>query len=243
MNKNIVLSLVVALAITVMVFIFVSEKQKKKGAQLIAPAPNPLIPAPIPTGQPALATNPIYGQYPTYPATQPIQIPVPQANNVGFPIGIGSTGIIVKMVQAALGLKVDGKYGLKTDAVVKAKGIDLSTSQAFTDKFVSITDPVLFAQCFPLKMGSKNNYVKGVQIMLNLTPDGVFGANTEAAALKATGKTVLHHIDYTTLLAAHTNVKVKYNSKPLNAETVKNITKGLLSGISLPGFSLINPFI
>lgn len=40
---------------------------------------------------------------------------------------------------------------------------------------------------FPLKVGSRGNYVKALQILLNQKVDGIFGANTQAALQKSLG--------------------------------------------------------
>jgi hypothetical protein len=40
---------------------------------------------------------------------------------------------------------------------------------------------------FPLKKGSKNDYVKQLQLYLGVTVDGIFGSKTEAALIAATG--------------------------------------------------------
>lgn len=208
MKKQSIFLLIIILAIAAVVFLFVTENEKKKKAALMAP-PSTVPMVPILSGIPSLATQPIQGQPNTYPAVQPIQ--TTQGNGTGFPMGIGSTGILVKMVQAALGLKIDGNFGPKTAQAVKAAGIDLSTSQKFTDKFISITDKATYDKNFPLKRGSKNNYVKAVQIFLNLKPDGVFGANTEAAILKATGKTELWHADFSAMFNSKTGGSMTYN--------------------------------
>ncbi len=210
MNKKLIIVLFISLAIAALVYMWVKEKKKKQTAAALAGI-SPLA-APTNTnggasgGVPALATQGINGNVPAYPSTPPTQ------SNSGFPLGIGSTGVIVKMIQAALNLKVDGVYGSKTDMAVKLNNIDLSTYQKFVDRFITVTAEA-YKKNFPLQKGSKNNYVKAVQIFLGLTPDGVFGSKTEASLQTSVGKKVLYHADYTALFSAISGHGISYNGK------------------------------
>ncbi len=220
MNKKLIIGLIISLAIVVLVYIFIKEKNKKKLQASTLLNNNTVAPV-VPITTPTTATPPYSGGG-GYTAPT-----VPQ-NNQGttFPIVVGSTGIIVKIVQAALGLKVDGVYGAKTDIAVKAANVDLSTAQKFIDKFISTTTEQYKAN-FPLKKGSKNNYVKAVQILLGLTPDGVFGAGTEKAVKDATGKIQLFHSDFTAMFQVLTGQQMAYNSKPIKNETLEKLKQGM----------------
>ncbi len=227
MNKKLIIVLIISLAIAGLVYMFVKEKKKKQS--LGGGATNPLqngnsggiVPANN-TGIPPLATQTIY------PAS-PVLQGSPVANNTptSFPIGVGSTGILVKMIQASLGLKVDGVYGQNTDMAVKMAKIDLGSAQKFTDTFISV-DGSQYKKYFPLKKGSKNNYVKAVQIFLGIKPDGVFGAGTEKALIASTGKNVLYHADFTAMYTVATGNKINYNGKDVSSTTLGNLSTGML---------------
>ena len=66
-----------------------------------------------------------------------------------------------------------------------------------------------------MKRGSKNNYVKGLQIFLKVIPDGNFGGKTEAALIKEIGKDVCTHAYYVTLFVKNSKIMVDVNGKPI----------------------------
>ena len=243
MNKKIIIILIIALAVAALVFLFVKEKQKKKKEAATGTQAQPLGGAiQTQTQMPNLATQGINGGGGV--VYTPDILPA-TTNKTGFPLGVGSKGVLVQIIQAALNLKADGIFGAKTEAAVKAAGIDVSNPQTFADKFVSVNNEQ-YAKNFPLKKGSKNNYVKAVQIALGLKADGIFGAKTEAAVKKATGKTVLYHADYTSIIStAMGGSKVTYNGKQTTVPKTLaaslmaiNPALGSLAGIA----NVLNPF-
>jgi hypothetical protein len=221
MNKKIIFVLIFVVAICVAI-LFYLKKKEKNAAALTAPAQN------ANSNNTTTATQPFYPSYPQQPQgvyTPPIFSggTTPMASTV-------NATALIKIVQAAFGLKVDGVLGEKTKAAIASNGIDLSSEQKFIDKMLSINDAD-YKKYFPLKKGSKNNYVKGLQLFLNIKPDGNFGAGTEAAAIKATGSPVVFHKQYSELFTAYTNMKIAYKGKPLENTSIMQNVKNLFGGI------------
>ena len=196
MKKNIItIVLVLMFVATLVVYVIIQKKKKEDLAKL----GTPLLPGVVP------AT-----------ATQPI---IPQNNNTGYTVPVYngpsntsalSNPVLVKLVQAALGLTVDGKYGPKTQAAIAASNFDISNQQAIVDKLISV-DGDNYAKFFPIKKGDRNNYVKALQIALNIKADGIFGSGTETALVKAIGKKQCYHLDLTKLFTNATGITIKYN--------------------------------
>lgn len=118
----------------------------------------------------------------------------------GFPLQLGSTGKAVKMLQAALGIDIDGIWGNKTEkAVVARTGGNTVTADQFSDDCTNVSDSDV-SNIFPLVMGSQNIYVKDVQILTGCTIDGSYGVETEAAVKSATGNYTVEFTDYVQLV-------------------------------------------
>ncbi len=216
-ETQIVLALMFVLALAVGILLYLKKKEKSVGLQNAA--------APL---QPAIVTPSIYTQQPQGVYTPPIYAGGQVATE-----NMANATHLIKLVQAAFGLKVDGVLGEKTKQVIAQSGIDISSPKKFVEKMLSIKQNTA-ANLFPLKKGSKNNYVKGLQLFLNLTPDGNFGAGTEAALLQATGATQVFHKQYAELFSVYTNVPITYNNKPLPNTSFSEAAKKLWAGISLP---------
>lgn len=219
--KNKTIYILLGLTVIGLIVLFVikkKEKQKLIAAQNAAPTQ--------PLQAPALATQPYNG------ATQPVFAP---------PVYDGANGShvnqigLIKIVQAAFGLKIDGVLGAKTQAAIQGNGIDLSSPQKFVDKLVTMKDPAIYARYFPMKKGSKSNYVKALQLFLNLKPDGVFGAGTEAACVTVVGTNIIYHKQYCELFSTYTGITVSYNGKEL---TVSEKVKKWFMGLPAPKISL-----
>ena len=110
---------------------------------------------------------------------------------------VGSTGAAVKVLQQGLGgLVVDGTFGSKTLAAVKA--FQTSRKLSATGVVEAKTWAALELKVHPLlphwgtvlKRGSKGTAVVALQKALRITADGSFGPKTEAAvkALQKTAK-------------------------------------------------------
>lgn len=114
-----------------------------------------------------------------------------------FPLGMGSKGKAVQLMQIIVGVTPDGVWGANTNNAVLSK---------LNDSEITVTDFLKYGMAggnageFPLKFGSKGNYVKAVQVLVNQKPDGILGTNTLAAMQKATGATSLSISGFETLL-------------------------------------------
>jgi hypothetical protein len=132
-------------------------------------------------------------------ASSPIQPSVPKPTTQNKPVARkvikrGSTGEAVKYVQSILGLKVDGQFGLITDAAVRAFQ---STNGLLVD---GIVGPITYAALEGktpakqpavakptgkpplskwLRMGASGADVKYIQGALGITQDGIFGKITD----------------------------------------------------------------
>lgn len=90
-----------------------------------------------------------------------------------------STGVEVKILQAFLGVNVDGKFGPKTTAALnqwkKSLGLVANGEMAENDWYI-------LAKHLPtIQKGSKNKYVKTWQLFLGINADGIFGNKTKAS--------------------------------------------------------------
>lgn len=95
----------------------------------------------------------------------------------------GLAGEPVKILQAKLGVAVDGQFGPATDEALKAyqKANGLAVDGiAGPDTFKALGLPELIL----LTVGTRGEAVKTLQTALGITADGVFGAGT-AKAVKA----------------------------------------------------------
>jgi peptidoglycan hydrolase-like protein with peptidoglycan-binding domain len=92
-------------------------------------------------------------------------------------LAIGSKGEDVKVLQEQLGIKPDGDFGPKTQ-----QALEQSTGQT------SISTDEIQTPAQTLAIGSKGEDVKELQEQLGIKPDGIFGAKTQQALEKATGK-------------------------------------------------------
>jgi len=122
-----------------------------------------------------------------------------------FPLQPGSTGAAVKMIQAAIGVPITGIWDAATTTAIN-NGFSLLFSTGgiitlndFSNFFAQLT-PTEINKYFPLQTGSNNGYVKDVQILTGVSVDGIWGPNTNAAVLKATGKTSLTYNDFIILV-------------------------------------------
>lgn len=92
----------------------------------------------------------------------------------------GLAGEPVKILQAKLGVEADGKFGPATEAALKKyqKANDLAVD--------GIAGPDTFSEMglhelILLRVGSKGETVKKLQMELGITADGIFGSGTAAA--------------------------------------------------------------
>lgn len=99
-------------------------------------------------------------------------------NKVAFPIQLGSSGKSVKFIQAALSLPITGSFDAATQAALQAK---VNLMAIDKDAFVGMFENNSNGGAFPLGVGSQGLYVQDVQILLDLSPNGVFGTDTAAA--------------------------------------------------------------
>jgi hypothetical protein len=192
MNKKII-SFSLLAVVMVFIYLLVNGKNKKaKDAILTSgggvdytPPKGGIIP-----NAPSLSTPPILPDYGN----------IPNAN--ATVINTALTALTVKLIQAASNIKIDGKNGQNTQAaisVLHGKGVN-TTNEAEIIKNLLQTE---YPKAFILKKGSKNNFVKALQLFLGVPADGNFGAGTEAALYKATGQRVCN---YETLLNLYAKV-------------------------------------
>ncbi|MFW5474963.1 peptidoglycan-binding domain-containing protein [Knoellia sp. CPCC 206450] len=106
----------------------------------------------------------------------------------GVTLRVGSTGVAVKALQAALGgLAVDGSYGSHTAGAVNAfqrsVGLPMTgiVDRRTWDRIELKVHPLLPYWNAVAKRGSRGAHVVAVQKALRLTADGSFGPGTEAA--------------------------------------------------------------
>lgn len=111
-----------------------------------------------------------------------------QVVSSAFPMKTGSRGDKVAQLQRKLGLKADGKFGIKTAAALKAKyRVTMIVNEAQFNQIINTASviPVIASQgAFPMRTGSKGDKVRLLQKKLGLKADGLFGKLT-AATLQA----------------------------------------------------------
>jgi peptidoglycan hydrolase-like protein with peptidoglycan-binding domain len=107
----------------------------------------------------------------------------------------GSSGAAVKVLQRALGgLAVDGSYGPRTTAAVKAfqKTHRLATTGVTDTKVWKALErrdyPLLAYRSTVLRRGSTGSAVVVLQKALRITADGQFGPKTEGAVKALQGR-------------------------------------------------------
>lgn len=164
-----------------------------------------------PVVPPNLDLNPFDNDTPPTPAT-----------GTTFPLGRGSRGQYVRNLQQHLGVKIDGVFGVQTEQALLARhgkatvdSLDelgswvgaASKTAAVTAVATGAAKPVTVATpakaaakadpygTFPLKRGSKGQYVRNLQKALGLKIDGIFGIGTETALFKRTGQKVVGSLE------------------------------------------------
>lgn len=148
-------------------------------------------------------------------------------NKTVFPLTDGSTGKAVKMIQAALGVDVTGVWNDTTkNYLLNAFGETSVSKERFQKAFATISTKDVAAN-FPLKNGSRNGYVKDIQIVLGITADGIFGSNTESAVYNATGKKALYIYDFIDLVNKVLGTSIQYVD-PAQTNAVSNLTGGII---------------
>lgn len=138
--------------------------------------------------------------YPTkgsVPAPKPVKPTSITMQTGSFPLKMGSKGKLVQMIQVIVGVKPDGIWGKGTENAVQSK---LKTNSIDAVKFMVYVSAKSGTPDFPLKLGSKGNYVKAVQILTDQKIDGIFGNATRDAVYKITGNTTVTQDDFTNLV-------------------------------------------
>ncbi|MFX4270788.1 peptidoglycan-binding protein [Propionibacteriaceae bacterium Y1685] len=111
-------------------------------------------------------------------STDPARAAVPSAETTGFPVlKYGHKNGNVKYIQARLGVKVTGYYGVDTrKAVYRFQGWNKLGQDG-------VVGPKTWSRLLDVvKSGSKGSVVKGLQVKLGgLSWDGVFGPSTVSA--------------------------------------------------------------
>lgn len=128
-----------------------------------------------------------------------------QSNAVKFPIGLGSTGKAVAIIQAGLGVAITGVFDKHTQSALKAQtevtSVDKNTFTAF---FENTADQ----SSFPLVLGSRSIYAMDVQILLGVHPTGTLDPNT-VQALEGVGVTMpFTNENYQNLVANTLQIKL-----------------------------------
>ena len=149
-NKKIFV-VVIALAVSALVLYYISQHKNKKVHRVASMAD---------AGEGAVFINP------------KIITEGPGA----FPLQKGSKGKAVQMLQVLIGAKPDGIWGAATEAEMlknfKENSITkLEFAALISADYNNIKD-------FPLITGTKNNYVRALQIIYNRKVDGIFSINT-----------------------------------------------------------------
>lgn len=172
---NIILILSIA-ALAAVIIIFIVTKKPR-----LSEYKNPL---PIDTGGddngPAI-TPPVY--YPPNP--NPIN---PNTANGGFPLKRNSRGLEVKLLQVGLGVTADGIFGANTELAAKNR---LGTALVTASQLSTLLFPAAAVSNYPLQRGNRGLPVQMLQLLLGVTADGIFGANTEAKVKSILGKTIV----------------------------------------------------
>jgi hypothetical protein len=228
LKKETLLIILVCLLLTTGAYFFIVTKkakdEKKLGNDNVDGGVNyGSEPQQYPTG--GTATQPIAQPNVYNPGTYANQGPVNQPVQAK-PVNT----LLVKFLQIAANLKVDGVYGPKSQAAAQQLGVDVTDQSSVASKLILKPN---WSQYFDLKKGTKNNYVKGLQVMLGLTPDGAFGAKTEAALIAAVSSPVCYAKTFTDMFDSLTNHKTNYPTA-----TKKSGFNLALPGTWLPSFKL-----
>jgi peptidoglycan hydrolase-like protein with peptidoglycan-binding domain len=160
--------------------------------------------------------NPVAPPTPARPTPSAVTTPYTAVKSTV--LRVGSTGNAVKALQRALGgLSVDGAYGARTAAAVKAfqkarklaqNGVtDAKVWQALEDRDY----PLRAHYGTVLKVGSRGNAVVALQKSLRIPADGAYGPQTQAAVKALQGRAKL----------ARTGVVATLTWKALEAELRK----------------------
>lgn len=92
-----------------------------------------------------------------------------------------STGTEVKILQAFLGVDIDGKFGPKTAAALNTwkEQLGMNPNGEMTENDWGVLSKTLPT----IRQGDKNKYVKMWQLFLNIEADGIFGRGTKASTI------------------------------------------------------------
>ncbi len=90
-----------------------------------------------------------------------------------------SKGIEVTILQTFLGIEADGIFGPKTTSALNAWKNEMGLE---VNGIMSTNDWLILSKTLPtIKQNDKNKYVAMWQLILNITADGIFGAQTKAS--------------------------------------------------------------
>jgi hypothetical protein len=209
LKKETLLIILVCLLLTTGAYFFIVTKKEKDAKKAGNGEVNPDVnygsePNQYPTG--GTATQPIIQPNVHNPGTYANQGPVSQPVQAK-PINT----LLVKFLQIAANLKVDGVYGPKSQAAAQQLGIDVTNAKSVSDKLI-LPSGAGHSKFFNLQKGTKNNYVKGLQVMLGLTPDGAFGVKTEAALINAIGSPICYQKTFTDMFDKLTGLVTTWGS-------------------------------